>query len=163
MFKIEQHGDSQTGRFEPPTLIAGRKSQSSHMSNGLLIVDDDVVIRSALRSYVEADGYRVCGEAADGLEAIKRARELQPDVILLDLAMPRLNGAEVAGILKREMPRVQIILLTMYADHFNQKLASAIGIHVVLSKPEGMSVLGEHLKALLNPTDGPPTLSDVRP
>jgi DNA-binding NarL/FixJ family response regulator len=71
--------------------------------------------------------------------------------------------AEVAGILKREMPRVQIILLTMYADHFSQKLASAIGIHVVLSKPEGMSVLGEHLKALLNPTDGPPTLSDVRP
>jgi DNA-binding NarL/FixJ family response regulator len=133
------------------------------MSNGVLIVDDDIVIRSALRSYVEADGYRVCGEAADGLEAIKRARELQPDVILLDLAMPRLNGAEVAGILKREMPRVQIILLTMYADHFSQKLASAIGIHVVLSKPEGMSVLGEHLKALLNPTDGPPTLSDVRP
>jgi DNA-binding NarL/FixJ family response regulator len=133
------------------------------MSKGLLIVDDDAVIRSALRSYVEADGYRVCGEAADGIEAIERARELHPDLILLDLAMPRLNGAEVAGILKREMPRVQIILLTMYADHFSQKLASAIGIHVVLAKPEGMSVLGEHLKALLNPTDGPPTLSDVRP
>jgi DNA-binding NarL/FixJ family response regulator len=132
----------------------------SHMPNGLLIVDDDAIIRSALRSFVEADGYQVCGEAADGVEAIKRARALQPDLILLDLAMPRLNGAEVAGILKREMPRVPIILLTMYADQFGKKLASAIGIHVVLSKPEGLNVLSEHLKALLNPTNEPPSLSN---
>jgi len=127
------------------------------MSNGLLIVDDDAIVRSALRSFVEADGYRVCGEAADGAEAIERARELQPDLILLDLAMPRLNGAEVAGILKQEMPRVKIVLFTMYADQFGEKLASAVGIHVVLSKPEGLSVLSERLKALLNPTDELPT------
>ena len=141
MFKFEHNGHSRP-----------------YMSNGLLIVDDDAIIRSSLRSFVEADGYRVCGEAEDGLEAIKRARELQPDLILLDLAMPRLNGAEVAGILKREMPRVHIILLTMYADQISERLASAIGVHVVLSKPEGLSVLGEHLKALLNPTDEPPAL-----
>jgi two-component system response regulator EvgA len=133
------------------------------MSNGLLIVDDDAIIRSALRSFVEADGYRVCGEAGDGLEAIKRARELQPDLILLDLAMPRLNGAEVAGILKQEMPRVKIVLFTMYADQFGEKLASAVGIHVVLAKPEGMSVLSERLKALLNPIDEPPALSSTCP
>jgi DNA-binding NarL/FixJ family response regulator len=133
------------------------------MSNGLLIVDDDAVIRSALRSFVEADGYLVCGEAADGVEAVQRARELQPDLILLDLGMPRLNGAEVAGILKQEMPRVKIVLFTMYADQFGEKLASAAGIHVVLAKPEGLSVLSERLKALLNPTNEPPTLSDVRP
>jgi DNA-binding NarL/FixJ family response regulator len=125
----------------------------------LLIVDDDAIIRSSLRSFVEADGYQVCGEAANGVEAIERTRELQPDLILLDLAMPRLNGAEVAGILKREMPRVKIILLTMYADQFSEKLASAVGVHVVLSKPEGLSVLSEHLKALLNPTDKSPTIS----
>jgi|HubBroStandDraft_6_1064221.scaffolds.fasta_scaffold706574_1 two-component system response regulator EvgA len=132
------------------------------MSNGLLIVDDDAVVRSALRSFVEADGYQVCGEAANGVEAIERARELQPDLVLLDLAMPRLNGAEVAGILKREMPRVQIILFTMYADQFGEKLASAIGVRVVLSKPEGLSVLGEHLKALLNGPNEPPTISTSR-
>jgi len=100
------------------------------MSNGLLIVDDDAFIRSVLRSFVEADGYRVCGEAADGIEAIERAAELQPDLILLD----------------------------MYADDFGEKLASAIGVQVVLSKPEGLSNLGEHLRALLNPTDEPPAL-----
>jgi|SRR5580704_15360735 DNA-binding NarL/FixJ family response regulator len=88
-----------------------------------------------------------------------RARELQPDLILLDLAMPRLNGAELAGILKQEMLRVKIILFTMYTDQFGEELASSAGIHLVLSKPEGMSVLSGRLKALLNPTDEPPALS----
>jgi DNA-binding NarL/FixJ family response regulator len=128
------------------------------MSNGLLIVDDDAIIRSALRSFVEADGYKVCGEAGDGIEAIEQAAELQPDLILLDLAMPRLNGAEAASVLRRAMQKVPIILFTMYADDFGEKLASAIGVQVVLSKPEGLSKLGEHLKVLLNPTDEPPAL-----
>jgi len=151
MFNIEQPTENHVlRRLVPQSRLPG------HMSSGLLIVDDDAVIRSALRSFVEADGYRVCGEAADGLEAIEQARELQPDLILLDLAMPRLNGAEVAGILKSEMPGVKIVLLTMYADQFSEKLASAVGIHVVLAKPEGLSVLSERLKALLNPTDESP-------
>ena len=72
--------------------------------------------------------------------------------------MPRLNGAEAASVLKHSMPRVPIILFTMYADDFGEKLASAVGVQVVLSKPEGLSKLGEHLKALLNP-DKPSTLS----
>jgi len=133
------------------------------MSNGLLIVDDDPTIRSIIRSFVEAQGYKVCGEAADGIEAIERAKELQPDLILLDLAMPRLNGAEAAGVLRRSMPRVPILLFTMFAGDFGEKLASAIGVNVVLSKPEGLSKLGEHLKVLLNPTEEPPTLSSGCP
>jgi DNA-binding NarL/FixJ family response regulator len=128
------------------------------MSNGLLIVDDDAIIRSALRSFVEADGYKVCGEAGDGIEAIEQAAELQPDLILLDLAMPRLNGAEAANVLRRAMPKVPIILFTMYAEDFGEKLALAIGVQVVLSKPEGLSTLGEHIKALLNPTGEPAAL-----
>jgi DNA-binding NarL/FixJ family response regulator len=115
----------------------------------LLIVDDDATLRSVIRDFVEADGYKVCGEAADGVEAIRRAAELQPDLILLDLAMPRLNGAEAASVLRRGMPHVPIVWFTMYADHFGEKLASAVGVDVVLSKPQGMSKLGEHLKILL--------------
>jgi two-component system, chemotaxis family, chemotaxis protein CheY len=128
------------------------------MTNGLLIADDDAIVRSVIRSFVEADGYKVCGEAADGVETIDRAAELKPDLVLLDLAMPRLNGAEVASILRHAMPHVRIVLFTMYADDFGQKLASAIGVDVVLSKPEGLSKLGEHLKVLLNP-EGPPAPS----
>jgi DNA-binding NarL/FixJ family response regulator len=129
------------------------------MANGLLIVDDDAIIRSIIRTFVEADGYKVCGEAADGLEAIEQAAKLEPDLIVLDLAMPRLNGAEAASILRHAMPRVPILLFTMYADAFGEKLASATGVHLVLSKPEGLSKLGEHLKAFLTPTDQPPTRS----
>jgi two-component system, chemotaxis family, chemotaxis protein CheY len=123
------------------------------VSNGLLIVDDDANIRSVIRAFVEADGYKVCGEAADGVDAIQRAAELQPDLILLDLAMPRLNGAEAASVLRRGMPHVPIVLFTMYADDFGEKLASAVGVDVVLSKPEGMSKLSEHLKVLLDPDE----------
>ena len=133
------------------------------MSNGLLIVDDNPTIRSIIRSFVEADGYKVCGEAADGFDAIKQATELQPDVILLDLSMPRLNGAEAASVLRHAMPRVPILLFTMFAGDFGERLASAIGVDVVLSKPEGLSNLSRHLKTLLNPTAQPPTLSSGRP
>jgi DNA-binding NarL/FixJ family response regulator len=133
------------------------------MSNGLLIADDDPDIRSIIRSVVEADGYKVCGEAADGLEAIERANKLQPDLILLDLAMPRMNGAEAAGVLRSAMPRVPILLFTMFAGEFGEKLASAIGVNVVLSKPEGFTKLSEHLRALLNPTEEPPKRSSTSP
>jgi DNA-binding NarL/FixJ family response regulator len=133
------------------------------MSNGLLIVDDNPTIRSIIRSSVEADGYEVCGEAADGFDAIKQATELQPDVILLDLSMPRLNGAEAASVLRHAMPRVPILLFTMFAGDFGERLASAIGVDVVLSKPEGLTNLSRHLKTLLNPTAQPPTLSSGRP
>jgi DNA-binding NarL/FixJ family response regulator len=133
------------------------------MGNGLLIVDDDAIIRSVIRSFVEADGYKVCGEAADGLEAIEQAAKLQPDLILLDLAMPRLNGAEAASVLRHAMPRVPILLFTMYADDFGEKLAAATGVHLVLSKPEGLSKLGGHLKALLTPTAEPPNLPSSCP
>jgi DNA-binding NarL/FixJ family response regulator len=133
------------------------------MSNGLLIVDDNPTIRSIIRSFVEADGYKVCGEAADGFDAIKQATELQPGVILLDLSMPRLNGAEAASVLRHAMPRVPILLFTMFAGDFGERLASAIGVDVVLSKPEGLSNLSRHLKTLLNPTTQPPTLSSGHP
>lgn len=122
----------------------------------LLIADDDPTVRGVIRTFVEADGYEVCGEAADGVEAIDRAAKLKPDLIVLDLAMPRLNGAEAASILRQAMPKVPILLFTMYADDFGDRLASAIGVNVVLSKPEGLSKLAKHLKALLNPTDEPP-------
>jgi DNA-binding NarL/FixJ family response regulator len=126
------------------------------MPTGLLIVDDDPTVRFAIRSFVEADGYKVCGEAKDGVDAIERAKELAPELIVLDLAMPRMNGAEAAWVIRGLMPAVPIILFTMYADDFGEKLASAIGVQVVLSKPDGITKLGQHLKALLGLVHRPP-------
>jgi chemotaxis response regulator CheB len=67
-------------------------------------------VRRAIRDFLENQtGFEVCGEAVNGADAI---RELKPDLILLDLAMPEMNGAEAASVLKRMMPQVPIILLT---------------------------------------------------
>jgi DNA-binding NarL/FixJ family response regulator len=70
----------------------------------VLIVDDHPTIRFLLGSLVETDQFTVCGKLADGKEAIDKAPDLNPDLILLDYPMPRVNGAETASVLKRLMP-----------------------------------------------------------
>jgi CheY-like chemotaxis protein len=115
------------------------------MSNGVLVVDDDSDIRALIRRFVESRGYKVCAEAANGLEAIDRAGEFEPELILMDMAMPGMNGAEAASILKRKMPGVRIILFTMF--EFGDAIANVVD--VVLLKPDGLHQLSEHLKRLL--------------
>jgi cold shock protein len=118
----------------------------------LLICDDNPNIRYLLRSYVESrTPFNVCGEAAHGVEAIEKAKELKPDLILLDLSMPIMTGAEAAVILKRAMPRMKIILFSMHTDDVSRSLGTAIGIDLTLSKSDGISNLAHHLHALLTP------------
>jgi CheY-like chemotaxis protein len=120
------------------------------MSNGLLIVDDNAGIRSLIRTFVESQGYKVCGEAVDGVDAIERANQIHPDLILLDLSMPRMNGAKAASVLKGMMPHVPIILFTLY--EFGDAIAAPVGVDVVLSKSEGVTELAQHLNILLGPS-----------
>lgn len=71
----------------------------------ILIVDDSEAVRAAVRFRLESqDGLQVCGEAVDGTDAIEKTKLLQPDLILLDLNMPRMNGAAAASILKKLHP-----------------------------------------------------------
>jgi DNA-binding NarL/FixJ family response regulator len=123
---------------------------------GILIVDDNPSIRYLLRVCVESKtGFAVCGEAGHGVEAIEKARELHPDLIILDLSMPVMNGAEAAVVLKRSMPQVKIILFTMHADMVGKALSAAVGIDLTLSKSDGLMNLDEHVKALLADTPLP--------
>src|ERR1700682_1560165 len=101
----------------------GRLCKTLTMPNGLLIVDDNSNIRYLIRSFIESMGYTVCGEAVDGVDAIEKATELQPDLILLDMLMPRMNGIEAAAALKRSMPRVPIILFSMNVDSIGKTVA----------------------------------------
>ena len=119
---------------------------------GILIADDYQSIRHLLRSFIETKTkFPVCGEAANGMEAIEQAKQLQPDLVLLDLSMPILNGAEAAVVLKRMMPQTKIVLLTMYADDIGAALVTAAHIDLALSKTDGLLHLDEHLNALLMP------------
>jgi DNA-binding NarL/FixJ family response regulator len=115
----------------------------------ILIVDDSEAVRGAVRYRLENQpGLRVCGEAVDGLDAIEKTKLLRPDLILLDLNMPKMNGAAAAVVLKRLNPEVPIILFTMYEDAV-ETLAPVIGVDVVLSKPSGLSDLIERVQGLL--------------
>ena len=117
---------------------------------GILIADDNSNIRLLLRTFIENQTpFKVCAEASSGVEAIDKALEFLPDVALLDLAMPDLNGIEVASVLKRAVPDIKLILFTMKVDGLGRSLASAIGIDFVLSKEESINKLTEHLKSLI--------------
>jgi DNA-binding NarL/FixJ family response regulator len=116
----------------------------------VLIADDSVTVRQVLKRYLANRGdVVVCGEAVNGREAVQRAMALKPDLVLLDLAMPELNGAEVASVLKGAMPETRIILFTMYRENVGKYLSSALGIDAVLSKPDGVTKLAAAIDSAL--------------
>jgi two-component system, NarL family, response regulator LiaR len=83
----------------------------------VLITDDHAVVREGLRSLIESEpGMQVIGEASDGVEAVLKARALRPDVILLDLVMPRKGGIEAIEEIKQENPNARILVLTSFAE-----------------------------------------------
>jgi DNA-binding NarL/FixJ family response regulator len=83
----------------------------------ILLVDDHILFRKGVASLLASrPGLEVVGEAGDGLEAVARARETLPDVILMDIGMPKCDGLEATRLIKREMPHVKIIMLTVSDD-----------------------------------------------
>ncbi len=86
----------------------------------VLIADDHAVVREGLRTLIASDPeLELVGEAADGLEAVRQAVALQPDVVLIDLVMPRLGGIDAVSQIKRQAPDLQILVLTSFADEEN--------------------------------------------
>ena len=91
----------------------------------VLIVDDHAVVREGLRTFLELqDGIAVAGEAADGEQAIMQAEALAPDVVLMDLVMPRLDGVGAMRELRRRLPQTRVIVLTSFAE--DERLLPAI-------------------------------------
>jgi DNA-binding NarL/FixJ family response regulator len=114
------------------------------MTKRVLIVDDRSTIRSIFSKILsERPDLEVCGEAEDGLEAIQKAKSLKPDLVLLDVSMPMMSGIEVASVLRKSLPRMAIILVTMHGEKIGKALASAVGVDTVLAKQDGMTGLLE--------------------
>jgi two-component system, NarL family, response regulator LiaR len=117
------------------------------MATRLLLADDSETVRGVIRTFLEqCPNLEVCGEADNGLEAVEMAVRLRPDVVVLDVLMPQMNGIEAASILKKRLPHAKTILFTMYGDYV-KTLASAAGVHYLVGKPEGMSPLIEAVDA----------------
>ncbi|ACZ42025.1 two component transcriptional regulator, LuxR family [Thermobaculum terrenum ATCC BAA-798] len=78
----------------------------------VLIVDDHILVRDGLRSLLEARGIEVVGEATNGEEAVELARELKPDIVLMDLMMPKMDGIEATKLISAELPEIKVVVLT---------------------------------------------------
>lgn len=116
----------------------------------ILIADDNERVRAVIRQALEHyTGFKICGEATDGTQAVSMAKEMEPDLVILDVRMPGLNGVEVAGILRYALPRVRIIFVTMYAEDISENLTSVFHIDAVVSKANGLTKLVESVEGLL--------------
>jgi DNA-binding NarL/FixJ family response regulator len=122
------------------------------MPKSVLVVDDNASIRQALcRVFTSEEEFDLCGEAENGRDAIERAQALHPDLIVMDLSMPVMNGIDAARTLKTLMPMVPVIIFSEYSDVFSEQEARSAGISALVSKSEHVSVLIDRVRALLYP------------
>lgn len=105
-------------------------------------------MRELFESY---SGFAVCGEAENGVEAIAKARELKPDLIILDLSMPLMNGFEAAKALRQILPDVPVFLLTAHHSGATEKAAFDVGICGVFSKYQDLDSLVTRARGVLAP------------
>ncbi len=120
------------------------------MAKTILIADDSASMRLSVRLLLEGRHRElVVREAVDGVDVIEMAKKSKPDLILLDLAMPRLNGAEAAAVLRNDMPETPVILFTMTELHVDY-LCAAIDVDFI-SKADGLPKLLKRIDALLPP------------
>jgi DNA-binding NarL/FixJ family response regulator len=108
----------------------------------ILIADDKRHFRQELRHLIEVhEGWNVCTEAEDGVQAVNRAKQFKPELVILDLAMPELNGFEAASQISKALPGVPILMLTLYASPQVEKEAERVGVQRVISKSTAFMVL----------------------
>jgi CheY-like chemotaxis protein len=111
------------------------------MGRTILIVDDNAQLRNALRAMFEEGLGATCTEACNGKEAIERAPGVKPDLIVLDLSMPVMNGLEAAPQLARLLPSVPIVMFTSFDDRLVLSYAATAGITAVVNKSETSQLL----------------------
>jgi DNA-binding NarL/FixJ family response regulator len=116
----------------------------------ILLADDNQVILQLLRRLIESHaGWQVCGEASDGQQALAKAMELKPDLMVLDFAMPGLNGLQVAAEISRACPALPIILHTIHDFPEMISEAKKVGIREVVSKTDASARLLDVMEKIL--------------
>lgn len=112
----------------------------------VLLADDHPVFRQGLRALLEREKFDVVGEASDGLEAIAAAERLQPQVVVIDLAMPALNGIDAVREIVKRAPRAKAVLLTMHTEEYHVLEALRAGAKACVSKSQAAEHLLQAIK-----------------
>ena len=112
----------------------------------VLLADDHALFREGVRLLLKSEGFDVVGEASDGAEAVRLAKELAPDVIVMDLNMPVLNGIEAAQKIRKTIDGAKIILLTMYEDEEYMLEALRMGVNGYVLKSQTNSDLAQTIR-----------------
>lgn len=117
------------------------------MAIRVLIVDGQTLVRQAIVTVLSEDrAIEIVGEASNGFEALSKTRELKPDVILMDLAMPGMDGATATRLIKRELPEMCVVLLTSSDDEADVALAAQSGARSFMSKRETSACILKQVK-----------------
>jgi DNA-binding NarL/FixJ family response regulator len=119
----------------------GEKSVGAALPAKVLIVDDHKLTRSVVRSLLDEHFIRVCGEAENGKQAIEKVRRLRPDLVLLDINMPVMNGIQAAYEIRKIAPSIKIVFFTVHDGPEQKAAARLLGIHEFVAK----SAAGTHL------------------
>jgi len=117
----------------------------------VLVVDDNSSVRKLIcELFTRESDFRVCGEAENGRDAILKAQEVAPDLIVTDLSMPLMNGLEETCTLKKLMPEIPVIIYSAHMDSFFEKEAMAAGASAVVAKTDVVAALIPTARALVN-------------
>jgi DNA-binding NarL/FixJ family response regulator len=116
----------------------------------ILVVDDHPLVRKHVRAVLGEEGYQVCGEAADGREAVEMAEILKPDLVVLDLTMPELNGLDAARLILGKTPEIHIVIFTMHEDEALTREAAEAGVAACVGKSDTEHLIAK-VHALLRP------------
>src|SRR5947209_5712145 len=114
----------------------------------VLLADDHQIMRQGLKGLLEREGFKVVAEAEDGREAVRQASSSHPDVVVLDLAMPALNGVDAAREIVRSAPRTKAILLTMHKEDAYILQALSAGVSGYVLKTDASAALVQAIRAV---------------
>ncbi|HEY1422728.1 MAG TPA: response regulator transcription factor [Candidatus Acidoferrum sp.] len=120
------------------------------MQKRILVVDDNQAVRLIVRSTFEMQGPFIVHEAFDGVDAVEKAQTLNPDLVVMDLSMPRMHGLDATRRLKKDHPPVQVVLFTMHQGALSETDASKAGVDAVVSKSDGLETLLNRVEQLLH-------------
>jgi two-component system response regulator EvgA len=116
----------------------------------IILVDDHPVVRLAVRVLLEADGYEVVGETDNGIDALKLVRNLMPEIVILDIGIPKLDGLQVISHLRAMQSQIKILVLTSQKGSAITSRCMQAGAAGFISKDEGLSDLSSAVKSVLS-------------